>query len=93
MKMAWEGLMKAKKLPLRRLLMVMVGRAQLKAYRARLESYQKKLEPARGVSRIRLGSYQGPWSIFPREPPTEVFFDHDPYSYQTMILIRMRIGA
>jgi hypothetical protein len=49
--------MKAKKLPSRQLLMDIAGRVRLEAYRARLGLYQKKLEPARGVSRVRLGSY------------------------------------
>jgi hypothetical protein len=50
--------------------MVMVGRARLALYWTRLEMYQG---PARVVSRVRLGAYQAPWSIFLREPPIEIF--------------------
>ena len=58
--------MKAKKLLLKQLLMDMAGKAKaglqgpagLLSW-ARLDAYQEKLEPARGVSRNRLGAYLG----------------------------------
>lgn len=57
--------MKAKKLPLRQLLMDMAGKAKAGLQgpagflsEARLEAYLGKLDPARGVSRVRLEAYQ-----------------------------------
>lgn len=57
MKMAWEGLMKVKKLPSRQLLMGMAGKAKAGLQGpagflsgVRLEAYLGKLELARGVS-------------------------------------------
>ena len=58
----------------------------------RLGAYQKILEPARGVSRVRLGAYQAPGRFF-REAPPRRFFDFVPYSYRRPIMIRIRIGA
>jgi hypothetical protein len=66
MRMAWEGLMKAKKLLLKQPLMDIAGKAKAGLQGpagflswARLEAYQEKLEPARGVSWVRLEAYLG----------------------------------
>ena len=78
--------MKAKKLPLKQLLMDMAGKAKAGLqgpagflFWVRLEAYLEKLEPARGVSRVRLGAYLG------------FFFDFVPNSYHRSIMIRIHI--
>jgi hypothetical protein len=69
--------------------MVMVGEIRLALYWTRLEMYQ---DPARVVSKVRLGSYNGIVICFFRDSTFVLFFNFDSYSYRRPTLIRIRIG-